>query len=64
MNTVIEVIKSNKKAIIKKALIIGGTILGLAIVMRVVNTKGDTLEDADLEDQTTEEVNENVNSEE
>lgn len=64
MNTIIEVIKSNKKAIIKKALIIGGTILGLAIVMRVVNTKGDTLEDADLEDQTTEEVNENVNSEE
>jgi len=38
---IIEVIKENRKAIVKKALIIGGTVGGLAIVaLAVAKTKG------------------------
>ena len=36
MNKIFGVIKTHKKAIIKKALIIGGAIVGLVIVLRMV----------------------------
>jgi hypothetical protein len=57
--TFIEVLKANKTAIFKKALIIGGTVAGLAIVMLGVQkmTGGD--EDGDMdadEEQENEEV--------
>lgn len=35
MNNLLEVIKENKSAIIKKALIIGGAIAGLALVYKM-----------------------------
>jgi hypothetical protein len=43
-NSIIEVIKANKKAILKKALIVGGTIAGLAIVMNVARSKEGVLD--------------------
>jgi hypothetical protein len=49
--TLIEVIKANKKTIIKRALIIGGTIAGLALVMhgvQKVSTEDEV--DSDAED--------------
>lgn len=40
-NGIFEVIKTNKKAIFKKALIIGGAIAGLVIVTKMVKSKND-----------------------
>lgn len=40
-NSIIEVIKVNKKAIMKKALIIGGTVIGLAVVGKLIQPSGD-----------------------
>jgi hypothetical protein len=61
MNTILEVIKTNKKAIIKKALIVGGTIAGLAVVTQVVKKTKGASEDEDFEkfeEETTESSNE------
>lgn len=44
-NSIIEVIKTNKKAILKRALIIGGTIAGLAIVMKMAKSNDSEVED-------------------
>lgn len=45
--SIIEVIKTNKKAIAKKALVLVGTVVGLAIVGKLVTSKDDeVLEDA------------------
>lgn len=68
MNNIIEVIKTNKKAIIKKALIVGGTGVGLAIVANLVKPKTDedeiedNLEVTDL-DEEIQEVNEEAQEE-
>ena len=68
MNNIIEVIKTNKKAIIKKALIVGGTGVGLAIVANLVKPKtdedeiDDNLEVIDL-DEEIQEVNEEAQEE-
>lgn len=68
MNNIIEVIKTNKKAIIKKALIVGGTGVGLAIVANLVKPKtdedeiDDNLEVTDL-DEEIQEVNEEAQEE-
>lgn len=68
MNNIIEVIKTNKKAIIKKALIVGGTGVGLVIVANLVKPKideyeiDDNLEVTDL-DEEIQEVNEEAQEE-
>lgn len=46
-NSIIEVIKMNKKAILTRALIIGGTIAGLAIVMKMAKPNESEIEDCD-----------------
>lgn len=46
--SIIEVIKANKKAIIKKALIVGGTAVGLGVAA-IVLSKKDEEDDEDLE---------------
>lgn len=45
MNGFLEVIKTNKKAIVKKSLIVGGTLAGLALVMQAVKTTKDESDD-------------------
>jgi ligand-binding sensor protein len=60
---VIEVIKANKKGIAKKALLIGGGILGLIIAGKVLSSKKDENEEIELIEvpettETTEEVSE------
>ena len=68
MNNIIEVIKTNKKAIIKKALLVGGTGVGLAIVANLVKPHpdedeiDDNLEVTDL-DEEIQEVNEEAQEE-
>lgn len=68
MNNIIEVIKTNKKAIMKKALIVGGTGIGLAIVANLVRPKtdedelDDNLEVVDL-DEEIQEVSEETQEE-
>jgi hypothetical protein len=47
--TFIEVLKANKTAIFKKALIIGGTVAGLAIVMLGVSKITSDDEDGDTD---------------
>lgn len=46
MKSIIEIIKVNKKAIIKKTLIIGGTIAGLVLVTNIVAPKKDAENEA------------------
>jgi ligand-binding sensor protein len=46
--SIIEVIKTNKKAIIKRSLVIVGTVVGLAIVGKLATSKDD--EDEDVEE--------------
>lgn len=68
MNNIIEAIKTNKKAIIKKVLIVGGTGVGLVIVANLVKPKideyeiDDNLEVTDL-DEEIQEVNEEAQEE-
>lgn len=60
MTNLIEVIKTNKKAILTKALIVGGTILGLVIATKMVMKNGSDNEevDGDVVDTSTAEFNE------
>jgi hypothetical protein len=61
---IFEVIKANKKEIIKKALIIGGSIAGLAIVSKIALSKGDDDEEESTNNEATETSEENSDGEE
>lgn len=52
---IVEVVKANKGKVIKKALIIGGTIAGLAIVLLAASKRGSDEDDLpmDAEEQPT-----------
>jgi hypothetical protein len=54
-NSIIEVIKANKKAILKKALIVGGTIAGLVIVMKMATSNESESENPEVAVETTNE---------
>ena len=56
----LEVIKENKKAIIKKALIVGGAIAGLVIVAKMVKPNEEILELEEVTEIPSEENSEEV----
>lgn len=56
MKNIIEVIKANKKSIVKKALIVGGTVAGLALVaVTVKKPEDEELNEVLLQAEETEE---------
>lgn len=50
MNGIIEVLKTNKKAIIKKALLLAGVAVGLGLVVQATNNGAEEPEEADYYD--------------
>lgn len=53
---IMEAIKANKKAIVKKALIIVGTLAGLAVVMKVIPKVGSEFEMQEPDEDAVEEA--------
>jgi hypothetical protein len=66
MKNLFEVIKANKKGILKKALIIGGTIAGLAVAAAIVKPKSNDMIEIPAEnaEDSTEEVSDEETVEE
>ena len=56
----LEVIKENKKAILKKALIVGGAIAGLVIVAKMVKPIGELDDTVEVNETPIEENSEEV----